>query len=85
VGVLVGDGWELRIRPALEVPRLMFLFAYASDQRGWRDIVAPFEKERDEVAAVASGFAWHGNRALERGPIRGYRRHSTWSWSSDPP
>jgi 5-methylcytosine-specific restriction enzyme subunit McrC len=72
--VLVGDGWELRIRPALDVPRLMFLFAYAADQRGWKDIVAPFEKEQDEVAAVASGFAWHANRALERGPIRGYRR-----------
>jgi 5-methylcytosine-specific restriction enzyme subunit McrC len=74
VGVLVGDGWELRIRPALHVPRLMFLLAYAADQKGWKDIVAPFEKERDEVAAVASGFAWHAIRALERGPIRGYRR-----------
>jgi 5-methylcytosine-specific restriction enzyme subunit McrC len=52
----------------------MFLLAYAADQRGWRNIVAPFEQERDEVAAVASGFAWHASRALERGPIRGYRR-----------
>ena len=72
--MLIGDGWELRIRPALDVPRLMFLLAYAADQRGWKDIVAPFEQERDEVAAIASGFAWHANRALERGPIRGYRR-----------
>jgi 5-methylcytosine-specific restriction enzyme subunit McrC len=72
--VLVGDGWELRIRPRLAVPRLMFLLAYAADQKGWRDITAPFEKERDEVAALANGFAWHASRALERGPIRGYRR-----------
>jgi 5-methylcytosine-specific restriction enzyme subunit McrC len=74
VGVLVGDGWELRIRPRLDVPRLMFLLAYAADQGGWRDIVAPFEEERDEVAAVASGFSWHALRAVERGPLRGYQR-----------
>lgn len=74
VGILVGDGWELRIRPRLEVLRLMFLLAYAADQTGWRDVVAPVERERDEVAAIASGFAWHANRALERGPLRGYRR-----------
>jgi hypothetical protein len=49
----------------------MFLFAYAADQRGWKDIVAPFKEERDEIAAVASGFSWHASRALERGPIRG--------------
>lgn len=64
----------MRIRPRLDVPRLMFLLAYAADQSGWKNILAPFERERDEVAAVASGFAWHANRALERGPIRGYVR-----------
>jgi 5-methylcytosine-specific restriction enzyme subunit McrC len=72
--VLIGDGWELRIRPRLDVPRLMFLLAYAADQRGWRDILAPFKGHRDEVAAVASGFSWHALRAVERGPIRGYQR-----------
>lgn len=72
--MLVGDGWELRIRPRLDVPRLMFLLAYATDQKGWKDIVAPFERERDEVAAIASGFSWQASRALQRGPIRGYRR-----------
>jgi len=74
VGVLVGDGWEIRIRPRLDIPRLMFLVAYAVNQRGWKDILAPFEEERDEVAAIASGFSWHALRAVERGPIRGYRR-----------
>jgi 5-methylcytosine-specific restriction enzyme subunit McrC len=74
VGVLVGEGWEIRIRPRLAVPRLMFLLAYAVDQRGWKNILAPFEHERDEVAAIASGFSWHALRAVERGPIRGYRR-----------
>jgi 5-methylcytosine-specific restriction enzyme subunit McrC len=52
----------------------MFLLAYAADQTGWRDILAPFERQRDEVAAVASGFSWHALRAVERGPFRGYQR-----------
>jgi 5-methylcytosine-specific restriction enzyme subunit McrC len=50
----------------------MFLLAYAADQKGWKDIVAPFQQEQDEVAALASGFSWHASRALERGPVRGY-------------
>ena len=42
---------------------------------GWKDILAPFEDERDEVAAVASGFSWHAHpRASSAGPIRGYQR-----------
>jgi 5-methylcytosine-specific restriction enzyme subunit McrC len=74
VGVILGDGWEIRIRPQLDVPRLMFLLAYAADQSGWKDLMAPFEDRRDEIAAVASGFAWHALSAVERGPIRGYVR-----------
>ena len=52
----------------------MFLLAYAADQSGWKDILAQFEEQPDEVAAVASGFSWHALRAVERGPIRGYER-----------
>lgn len=74
VGVLVGDGWEIRIRPRLSVPRLMFLLAYAIDQSGWKNLLAAFEQAHDEVAAVASGFSWHALKAVERGPIRGYQR-----------
>lgn len=74
IGVLVGDGWELRVRPRLSVPRLMFLLAYAADQTGWKNIPADFDKASDEVVALASAFSWFGNVALERGPLRGYRR-----------
>jgi 5-methylcytosine-specific restriction enzyme subunit McrC len=74
VGVLVGDGWELRVRPRLAVPRLMFLLAYAADQTGWKNVPADFDEASDEVVALASAFSWFGNVALERGPLRGYQR-----------
>jgi 5-methylcytosine-specific restriction enzyme subunit McrC len=80
VGILVGNGWELRISPKLEIPKLLFLLAYSLQPDGWKDIVTGFEDETELLDAVASGFSWHLDRALEQGPIRGYvtvddRRH----------
>ncbi len=72
VGVVVGDDWELRVTPRLAIPRLMFLLGYASDPSGWRSFVAGFERERDLVSAIASGFASLTTRALDRGLLRGY-------------
>ena len=34
VGVVVDDGWELRVSPKMNVPHLMFLLAYARDPTG---------------------------------------------------
>jgi 5-methylcytosine-specific restriction enzyme subunit McrC len=80
VGVLVGEGWELRIRPRLAIPKLLFLLAYSIRPDGWMDLVAGFEKEDELLDAVAAGFSWHVERALEQGVLRGYvaveeRRH----------
>src|SRR5687768_9845215 len=74
VGILVGDGWEVRVRPKLDIPRLMFLILYAVDQSGWRDVAAEFEGSDDELAGLAAGFSWFADRALSRGPLRGYLR-----------
>lgn len=74
VGVIVGEGWELRIRPRLDVPKLLFLILYAIDQSGWRDLKAEFGTAEDEVAGIAAGLSWFTDRALGRGPLRGYRR-----------
>jgi 5-methylcytosine-specific restriction enzyme subunit McrC len=74
VGVAVGDGWELRVRPRIAVPQLMFLLGYARDPRGWRNQVTGFDVEDDLLAAVASGFSWHATWALDRGLLRGYLR-----------
>lgn len=75
VGIVVGDGWELRIQPRLNVPRLMFLLSYAVDPNGWRTQQADFDKDDELFAAIAHGFSHHAVIALERGLLRGYVRH----------
>lgn len=80
VGVLVGAGWELRIAPRLPIPHLLYLLAYSMRPSGWRDLVSSFDERRDFVSALANGFAFHAERALEQGVLRGYvgvdeRRH----------
>jgi 5-methylcytosine-specific restriction enzyme subunit McrC len=72
VGVVVGSDWELRVEPKIEIPQLLFLVAYAHSQDGWRDIMAGFGREDQLLDVVASGFAIHCERAIERGLLRGY-------------
>jgi 5-methylcytosine-specific restriction enzyme subunit McrC len=74
VGVAVGDGWELRVRPKLDIPKLFFLLSYARDPLGWKTTAAGFEFEPDLVDAVATAFSVHALRALEQGVVRGYLR-----------
>ena len=72
IGVVLGKAWELRVNPALPVRKVMFLLGYAVDRRGWRDAAAAFGAEQDLFAAVASGFAFHAERAISPAPVRGY-------------
>lgn len=72
VGVLVGEGWTLRIRPRLAIPKLNFMLIYSLRPDGWRDQIAQFGESDDVVEALASGFATHAERALEQGLLRGY-------------
>src|SRR2546428_4770090 len=72
VGVAVGDGWELRVRPKLNVPKLMFLLSYARDPIGWKNETAEFAFEPELVQTVANAFATHASRAVEQGVLRGY-------------
>jgi 5-methylcytosine-specific restriction enzyme subunit McrC len=80
VGVVVGDGWEVRVRPRIAIARLAFLLGYARDPLGWRSTVTSFEREDELFSAIASGFSHHLTWALDRGLLRGYvhreeRRH----------
>jgi 5-methylcytosine-specific restriction enzyme subunit McrC len=72
VGVAVGDGWELRVRPRLDVSKLMFLLGYARDPAGWRGDLAGFAADPDLFDAVAHAFSLQTTTALERGILRGY-------------
>ena len=71
VGVAVAEGWELRVHPKLEIPKLLFLLAYARSPDGWRGL-AGFGEERQLLDAVANGFAAQCQKAFERGLLRGY-------------
>ena len=72
VGVLVGDGWQIGIRPRLAIPRLLFLLAYSLRPEGWKDTVAVFEREERLFDAIAAGFAAHAERALRPGVLHHY-------------
>jgi len=72
VGVVVGRDWELRVEPRLEIPKLLFLLAFARSQDGWRDVMAGFGRDEQLLDVVASGFARHADTAGERGLMRGY-------------
>ncbi len=74
IGIVVGDGWEVRVQPRLKIPKLMFLLSYARDPKGWRDQQAEFDRDDELFAAIAHGFSHQAVRALERGLLRGYVR-----------
>jgi 5-methylcytosine-specific restriction enzyme subunit McrC len=72
VGVLTVAGWEVRVKPKLGIPRLMFLLGYAADPRGWRELGPLFDVEDHLFSAIAHGFALQAERALSPAPLRGY-------------
>ena len=72
VGVLTVAGWDVRVRPRLGIPRLMFLLGYAADPHGWRELGPRFAPENDLFSAVAHGFALQAERAISPAPLRGY-------------
>jgi 5-methylcytosine-specific restriction enzyme subunit McrC len=72
VGVAVGDDWEVRVRPRMAVPELLFLLSYVIDPKGWRDDEADFAASEDLFDAVSHGFSLQAIRVLAQGPLRGY-------------
>jgi 5-methylcytosine-specific restriction enzyme subunit McrC len=71
VGVAVGDGWELRVAPRIELAQLMFLLSY-SRADGWGERVAGYGRDDDLFAAIASGFASRAEAAIRPAPLAGY-------------
>src|SRR6476659_7807100 len=73
VGVLRCEGVELRIRPRISIPRLVFLLGYASAPHAWREDPAGLDDQTDLWPAMAQVFARQADKALERGLLQGYR------------
>jgi 5-methylcytosine-specific restriction enzyme subunit McrC len=72
VGVLVGDGWQIGIRPRLRIPHLLFLLAYSIRPEGWKETQAIFDRSDTIEAAIATAFSIHAERALRPGVLHGY-------------
>lgn len=72
VGVLVGEGWELRILPHIEISKLLFLLTYSLTSEGWEGVLSTMADHDDLVQALAYGFCLHTERVLEQGLLSGY-------------
>jgi 5-methylcytosine-specific restriction enzyme subunit McrC len=72
VGVLVGDGWELRIRPHIEISKLIFLLTYSLAPNGWEGVLTGMTSEQDIVQALVHSFCLHAEGVVRRGLIHGY-------------
>lgn len=73
VGLLHADGVEVRIRPRIDIARLVFLLGYTQDPKAWRDDPVGLEDQADLWPAMAQVFSRQADRALERGLLQGYR------------
>jgi 5-methylcytosine-specific restriction enzyme subunit McrC len=75
VGVIIVDEeLEVRIRPKVPIDRLLFLVAFARDERIWRTDIVDLIVKDDLVASMGWAFAQHAEAALARGVLQSYVR-----------
>lgn len=72
VGIVQAEDVEVRITPKVPVDRLMFLLAYARDERAWHALHSGLAEAEDLFESVAFAFTHHAELALERGVLQGY-------------
>ena len=73
VGVVNAGTLTLEIRPKLPIGRLLFLLSYHMDPKFWWDIPFDYDERASLFEAVIPGFVFQVRRALQRGPLQGYR------------
>jgi 5-methylcytosine-specific restriction enzyme subunit McrC len=71
VGVATIAGVTVRIRPKVEIRRILFLLGYARSP-GWRDETVALTEVPDLLPALAGAFAGQAERALDQGLLQGY-------------
>ena len=69
----IGD-LAIVVRPKIPIDRVMFLIAYALDPRRWRPDRFDLSRDADVLEAILLAFAFHTERAIQRGLLQGYRR-----------
>jgi 5-methylcytosine-specific restriction enzyme subunit McrC len=67
----VGDV-EVRIKPKVEIARLLFLFGYSAHGAAWRPETVHLEESADLVAAMAQALWRQIARAIHQGLLPGY-------------
>lgn len=73
VGVARVAGVDLRVRPKVDIRRLLFLVGYARDGALWRDEDVELDENSDLLTAVATAFARQAEKATAQGLLQGYR------------
>lgn len=67
----VGD-IEVRIKPKVEIARLLFLLGYSAHGAAWRPETVDLEEAVDLVAAIAQALWRQVSRAIHQGLLPGY-------------
>ena len=73
VGVIVlNNDLEVRIKPKVEMDRLLFLATYARDDKAWKREMADLAVKEDLVATMGWAFVHLLEDAFDRGVLQGY-------------
>src|SRR3954470_11651933 len=64
---------ELRIRPKLDIRRLLFMAGYTLDPRNWHDSEVELGTDEGLVPAAANALWRLTERVLHRGLLQGYQ------------
>ena len=67
----IGD-IEIRIRPKVEIGRLLFLLGYSRHAAAWQQGTVPIAKAADLVPAIAQALWRQTERAIHQGILPGY-------------
>lgn len=73
VGAMQVGDLAVRIRPKVDISRVMFLLSYAFDPKHWRDSGFAFDEDVDLLEAMLPGFLAKLHTAFGRGVLQGYR------------
>jgi len=63
---------EVRVRPKIEIARLLFLLGYSSHGAAWRQETVDLEQTTDMVTAIAQALWRQVSRAIHQGLLPGY-------------
>jgi 5-methylcytosine-specific restriction enzyme subunit McrC len=76
IGSVGVDGATVTVRPKIDINRVLFMIAYAHDPYRWESDWSALKGVQSLVDGVAELFVRTCERVLDRGLLRGYRKHN---------